>query len=107
REIAAFRKGQRSFESPEIERLRIDRQGEVHNPIRGLEVSCHLIIEKQILERPGILWVEADRFFEVGGGLLPFPLPTLNGADDEIDLRIVRQTALGDGEFLQRSLIVA
>src|SRR4030095_5813128 len=71
RKIAAFREGQDSFEAPEIERLWIDRQGAVHNPIRRLEVSYHLIIEKQILERPGILWVEAGRFFEVGSRLLP------------------------------------
>ena len=60
---------------------------------------CIGIVESEILQRPGVLWIQTGRLLEICGGLRPFSLPALDRADGQINFRFVRQSALRDLKF--------
>src|SRR5215217_4978692 len=77
----------------------IESQRAINRLASGFEIARHLIIEEEILERPGRVRVQADGFLKVRGGSRPAALPPLDGADREINIRVVRQSLLGKTEL--------
>ncbi len=55
-----------------------------------IEIPQIVIIVSEILERPGVFWIQTGGFLQVGSGFGPFALAALNRADGQINLGVVR-----------------
>ena len=61
--------------------------GTIENLVRGFEIFVGAIIVGEIYKNKCVLWTERRRFLEIGGGLRPFSLATLNGSNRHVNFR--------------------
>ena len=78
------------LETQSVEVVWVHREHFINCLIRGVEVAQHFVIDRQILQRPGVFWIEADRLFQTRVRFIPFPLPPLDRSHSKINFRFVR-----------------
>src|SRR4029453_2009145 len=74
--------------------------------VGGFEILIGPIIVGKIYENPGVLRTKRRRFFQIGSGLCPFALATLDCSNRHVDFRRVWQTSFCNRKLVQGFLII-
>src|SRR5215467_14352895 len=105
-EVAFLADGELGFDTPQTDPLRIYLEGAVDRLIGSIEIPQHLIIESEILQRPGVFRIQTGCLLKICGGLGPFSLPALDSSNSQINFGLVRQCSLCNFELLERSFVI-